>query len=162
MAILLPLDVCAPSSASLPYAVSLAVALSTSIVVLHVAPGPPPLWMLEVLHRLTAPIKQAGIKHCLRVRQGSPAEIICEEAVRRDCHWIVLGAGAEPLGLLADAVLRKSSAPVVAVGSDRTLHLTTTAAAEKLCRLLSTHGSVLQLANHVVLSAVLHPMDQDG
>lgn len=159
MAILLPLDVAGPTLAALPYAISLAGALSTSIVVYHVAPGPPPLWILEALHRLAEPIKKAGLTHHLRVRRGSPAQAICEEAARRECQWIVLGAGAEPLGPVAGEVLRASAIPTLAVANDNTLRLTSPQEADRLCDLLGTRGVVGLLEDHVALSLVPHSVE---
>ncbi|MFT5685902.1 MAG: nucleotide-binding universal stress UspA family protein [Myxococcota bacterium] len=160
MSILLPVDVSAPNLIALPYAIALAGALSTSIVVFHVAPCPPPLWMLETLHRLSDSIKKAGLTHHIRVREGDPAPTICTEAVLRDCSWIVLGAGLVPLGPVAGLVIGLSTVPTLAVSADGRLRLCSTHQADQLCSLLHTRGTVTQQGGHVVLSLAHHPLER--
>jgi nucleotide-binding universal stress UspA family protein len=159
MSILLPLDVAAPTLAPLPFAIALAGALSTSIVVFHASPSPAPLWMLEALHRLAAPIKAAGLTHHLRLRHGLPEDLICQEALRRTCKWIVLGAGAEPLGHVAASVLGRCNVPTIAVATDGSLRLRSTGEADQLCSVLSTRGSVGHHDDHIALSLVHPPLE---
>jgi hypothetical protein len=55
---------------------------------------------------------------------GEPAAVICQEAERRRCAWIVMGTrgsrviGAAAQGSVAAAVMAKASVPVVAVRPD--------------------------------------------
>lgn len=125
MTLLVPIDPTDPSVAAVSLAASLGAALGHELVLLHVSETPPPLDVLAALHRLGEPARARGVPVRLRLAQGDPRTVVCEQAQARGAAWIVMGTrggpllDADPGASLAGSVMRCAPVPVVAVRPGR-------------------------------------------
>jgi nucleotide-binding universal stress UspA family protein len=118
VSILVPIDLSAPSRCAIELAALLAKAVPCEPVLLHVTrEQQPSLDLLAALYALASPIHALGINARLRTLPGQPSAIICEEAIRRDARWIVMGTRGAHLGedSVARQVMVSCPVPVVAV-----------------------------------------------
>jgi nucleotide-binding universal stress UspA family protein len=121
MALLVPLDLSAPSQGALALALLLSCTDDEEAILLHVTPGSALLGDLVTLYTLSEPFIEQGRVARLRTRTGTPSQVICAEAHQRACRWIVMGAGdrRSPERNLLGQVLRRASVPVLAVRQGR-------------------------------------------
>lgn len=123
MSFLVPVDLTAPSFAAIEIAVLLGRALGEEAILLHVSQGRPPLDLLAALYELARPLRQASVVTRLRTVQGTPAEMIPAEAIRRKCKWVVMGTRGvlDSPHSVAGAVMARSQVPVLAVRPGETM-----------------------------------------
>ncbi|MFT4974254.1 MAG: nucleotide-binding universal stress UspA family protein [Myxococcota bacterium] len=119
----LPISPDAISHSAMMVGAQIALALSAEIIVLQIRAHPCPLPELARLYTLTAPIRAFGVQTRLRVREGDPAELICQEGIERRCEWIIMGSGGDGrrLGSVAEAVFLQSPVPVILARETPTL-----------------------------------------
>lgn len=118
MALLVPIDLSAPSRYALGLAARVGRVLGEDAVLLHVSSGPTPLGDLALLHALARPLHQVGMRARLRELVGSPAEQICLEARARRSPWVILGTRGIPSdqpGSVARELLSRCRVPVIAI-----------------------------------------------
>lgn len=121
MSILVPIDLSAPSAIAIELVALLGQALSEDVILLHVAPAPPPLETLAGLYDVAEPLRKAGITARLRTVTGVPSEQIPKEAARRHARWVIMGTrGLLDQNSTAAAVARAMSTPVLAVRPGKT------------------------------------------
>lgn len=123
MAMLVPVDLTAPSRCAIALASRLQESPAEDALLLHVTTGHSSLGQLARLHALAEPLRERGVPTRLRTLEGRPSTTICDEALARRSRLVVMGTRGEAVldedwgapGSVAREVLNHSSVPVIAV-----------------------------------------------